>query len=79
MGSRKTTRGLKGTLGAAGVVGFAVICCAGAPLVLGGIVGVGLGGALGGLGGALVVAGAVAGLIVVRRARARRSACPSGA
>lgn len=65
-------KGRLGALGAAAVVGFAVICCAGAPLVLGGIVGIGLGGALGGLGGALVVAGAVVGLIVVRRARARR-------
>ncbi len=65
-------KGRLAALGAAAVVGFAVICYAGAPLILGGIVGIGLGGALGGLAGALVVAGAVVGLIVVRRARARR-------
>ena len=69
--SDTTPKGRLGVLASVSAVGFAVVCCAAGPLILGAIVGAGLGGAIGGLGGAVLVAGAVAAFILVRRARGR--------
>ncbi len=71
--SNTTRNGRRGALATVSAVGFIVVCCAAAPLILATIVGAGLGGAIGGLGGALLVAGAVAAFVLARRARARRA------
>ena len=57
-------------IAAAGIAAFAVVCCAGAPLVLGVLSGVALGALLGGAVGVVAfVAVAVARVRLVRRGR----------
>lgn len=67
MSTNKAATGIRGTLGVVGAVTFGALCCGGAPIALGAIAGVGLGGLLGGLAGTLVVAAAVVGLLLLRR------------
>ena len=72
MSQGKAAAGIKRSLGVVGVVTFGALCCGGAPIALGAIAGVGLGGVLGGIGGAVVVTAMVVGLLLVRRARRAR-------
>ena len=73
------SKGRMGVLASVSGIGFVVVRCAAGPLIVGTIVGVGLYVVIGGPGGALLVAGAVAAFVLVRRPRARGAdACGPG-
>jgi hypothetical protein len=55
-----------------GAAVVAIICCAGLPLLAGGVATIGIGAAIGVGAGGLVVVAAVAGTLAVVRARRRR-------
>lgn len=69
----------RGTLAVVGAVAFGALCCGGAPITVGAIGGVGVGGLVGGVAGALVMGAVVVGLLLFRRARHARRAPGGGA